>query len=1017
MYPQSLISPLRPGHFRLFVALRVSAMVFLLTIVAPERASAQASRQTPEQRFSEAYGLYADQLYEQAVQAFDAFRVDFPEHINTPEALYYQGESSLALGRDDEAVRLFSIFERTYPVHPLALQAQVALGKYFFEQGDYERATEMLEGVLAQRPPPEFGARALYLMGEAALRDGRTEEGLQLLVRSADEYPSASIAAAALFSVAYTQVQLGRYEDAAGTFERLDERYPDSEYAREIGVALADAYYELEDYPRVIAEIERRSAGLTGAAQMRAQFLLAESYNHLGDSENAIHYYRLFTEADTTNAYNRPAHYGLGWNYYREGAFEWAADEFALARSGHSDRIAEQATYYEAASRAQFNQPRDAIALWDEYLERWPEGSLAHHALYEQAVALYALNRWQEAGDALSRLIDLNPTSEMLGEALYLRGSTYIALNEFDQALRSFDRAIALNAAPESLRTAVRFQRAWLLYLAGRYAQSATAFDEFLRSGSTGDKTGEAIFWAADSRYQLAQYGTAQQGFARYLKEHPEGRQAQAALYALGWTHFKQAQYADAATYFQRFLSNYKDERATVPYRRDALLRLADSYYALKRYPEAIRAYAAAPEGTEDYALFQSGQAQANAGNAEQAIATFRRLLSAYPASDWAQEAQVKIGDLLFQAQRTDDAIAEYRQLIERYPRDPLAARAQYGIGDALYNAGRHEDAIAAYREVLEKYPTSPFAGDAAASIQFALINMGQEKRAARIIDEYRKEDGASTVVDQLRFRQAEARYQSGQIETAFQEFKEFVSTARDSPLRADAYYYMGVIQANRKQDSEAEAYLNRVIQDFQDSPRRAEAALRLADLYMTGERYQDALSMYGRAEEWAGGRAELISDARSGQSDAYIALGRPQEAERLLKDRIEGASDSPANHKALLELAQVYEAQSRTAEAEETYRQVVQQSRDASGAEALYRLGVLLLRSGDTSGAADMLARMTTLYPSFLQWHAPALLEEARAQRALGRTGEAARLFDRITSDFAGSPEAEVAARERAAL
>src|SRR5690606_9724198 len=245
-------------------------------------------------------------------------------------------------------------------------------------------------------------------------------------------------------------------------------------------------------------------------------------------------------------------------------------------------------------------------------------------------------------------------------------------------------------------------------------------------------------------------------------------RHAEAAHYALGWGFFRQGRYREAAPEVNEFRQAYRATGEGVPYRTDALLRLADSFYALKRYPEAIAAYSRVADEGESYAVYQMGQAYTNMGDAFQAITTFGNLVSEYPESEWRDEAEYQLAYLYFLNQDYDQAVTRYRSLISSVPGSPLAAKAQYAIGDALYNAGRLEEAVQAYRVVLENYPQSPFAPDAASSVYFALMNMNDEARADRIIEEFAAEHPGSPVVDQLRFRRAEVKYQSGRRDEAY---------------------------------------------------------------------------------------------------------------------------------------------------------------------------------------------------------------------------------------------------------
>ncbi len=454
-----------------------------------------------------------------------------------------------------------------------------------------------------------------------------------------------------------------------------------------------------------------------------------------------------------------------------------------------------------------------------------------------------------------------------------------------------------------------------------------------------------------------------------------------------------------------------------MPYRADARLRLADSYYAMKRYNDAIAAYTDAAEDGLEYALYQIGQAHYNSGNPGRALASFRRLLADYPNGEWVEEATYSIGYMQFQNEQYAEAIETYQTLIQTYPRDPLAARAQYGIGDAHFNAGRQNQAVRAYQTVLERYPESPYVADAASGMQYALVAQGDERRMQAVIDSFATRNPNSPVLAQLRYRQAEVRYQSGDRTGALSDFQVFIEQHRDSPQAADAYYYIGSIYEERDERGRAREAFSRVVNNYASSPRAPEAAWKLGQIHLEEGRNEEALAVFRRMAAMSGADGRTAARARFGEGVALINLGRTAEAERLLRAAIEAADGSDDALPAMLGLARVYEQSGRSSDAAQLYRQVGDRSRDEIGAEALYRLGMMQIQANNVQAGVETLSRIPTLFPGFEDWVARSYLAQARAFGRSGQTGEAVRLYNRVIAEFGGTPFAQTASREKAAL
>ncbi|NNE71180.1 MAG: tetratricopeptide repeat protein [Rhodothermales bacterium] len=997
--------------------MRVNALLIVIAslIGFTPNLAAQPIAPTENQSFTLALRAFEEGRFATAADRFGAFDEDFPGSDLQPDALYYRGASLLASGSENQAITVLADFERRYPEHPRSYEARLALGRHYFESGSARKAIETLSLVLESDPPDALAARALYWMGDASMQLGESDQALTYYARSA-AYRGTETAPAALYAQGYVLLEMGNYDDGALAFETLAARYPDSDLSLSVGLALAEVYYEVGDYLRTVEEIKRRLPRLDPALTDKANFLLAESYNQLRDSENAIVHYQRFTEQNPDSPFYRRAKLGLGWNYHYEGAFQWASEEFAGVQNGSGDDLDREALYYEAVNLKLSAKPYEAVEHFGEYVAGYPEGELADRALFEQGVLLYALRDWAESQAVFRRMVSDYPRSEVVGEAYMHLGNTLIARGDFDAALEAFDQAIERNAASQSLRDDVVFQKAWLLYRRADYPAAAAAFARLLDENPGGERAPESLFWMAESHFQLNDFERSGGLFRRYLREYPGGQHVEAAHYALGWSYFRQGQYGNAIPQFESFLRLHQAGTETLPYEADARLRLADSHYALKQYPQAIREYSRLAADGDDYSLYQIGQAYANANEPLEAISNFRRLLEIFPSSEWREEARYSLGYLYFLNQEYDQAIAIMEELIRAHGLDPLAAKAQYTIGDSHFNAGRLDASITSYLRVLERYPQSAFASDAARGIQFALVATGDDERSSAIIDSFAVANPNSPLLDELRFRQAEVRYQSGQPDAALNDLLAFVRQAEDSRLLSEAYFYLGSIYADRGDNTEAESYLRAGTDRYGDSDRTPDAAIQLGKIYLETGRLTPALTSFRLAAERAqqpGQRADAIY----GQGMALMGQGRVADAEVLLQEVVDAGSDEEATAAAYLGLGRIQAERGFSDRAGSYYSRAAAASRGEPGAEALFRLGSLLRRSGDHRGAIRELSRMPTLFAGYSNWMAQGYLEQARAFAAIGETGEAVLMYETVIDYYPERPEADIARAEKAEL
>lgn len=990
--------------------------LFVAGLLVPG-AHAQHTTPSPERVYADAVQLYHQRLYADAMTAFETYRAQHPDHALGGQSLYLEAQAALANDRNDDAIRLFKAFQTRYPSHPKAGDAQLSLAQYFLNEGNTAAAEDQLNTLIDDPSSSDQAARALYLLGTSERERGNLEQALQRFDRVRTEYPDAEVAPAALYAIGTTQVRLERYDQAAASFEQLGQQFPDSPFAQNLGTALGEVYYQLGQYEKAASELRSRLPQLEGSQRARAHFLLAESANHLRAGEEAVVQYRRVLDEHANSPYVAPAKYGLAWHYHRAGNHERAADLFARVRSEHNGRLATKAPYYEAVHRAKMGNADRAIELYKIVAKQSPKSRLAPEALFEAGLLRYEQQQYDSAAAFFRSITRDHPDAARIGDAYYWLGNAYLANERLDRALDAYNKATSYDTAPQSLLVEVRFQKAWAQYEDGRYKQAAPIFLSLAENAPETDRGSAALFWGGDSRYQQGNYSGARALFLRYLENYPEGDKAAGARYALAWTYFKQNQYKAAAQHFRTFLDSYQGQDQDIPYAQDARLRLADAYYALKRYEDAVEVYRRSDESASDYALYQSGEALNYAGRVDEAIRSLDRLVENHPNSTWRPEALYRLATIHFQQQNYETADSTYRRLMSEYPDHQLAPKAQYGIGDSRYNAGEMEEAVAAYRTVLEKYPNSPSAGEAASSLFFALSAAGQEDRADDLINSIAEKHPDANLKDRLRFQRAKAAYQSGESEKALNLFQSFVRTTSTTSLLPESYYFLGLLFADRDETTEAKNYLSQLVDQFPDSDVLPEGALRLGDLYLEEQDYEKAASAYRAAAENDAISPELRAQARYGESISLLNMGQNEEAKDILNRILESNESGPLRASAQLGLARIYEEEGRSSDALDLYRSVNEASNSETGAEALYRLGRLLLQQDNPQKAVQELDRVSSLYAGYPEWVARSTLKQAEAYQQLGQTGQAAQLYEEVIESYPGTPFAETAQKKRDAL
>ncbi|NEX12177.1 MAG: tol-pal system protein YbgF [Prosthecochloris sp.] len=113
----------------------------------------------------------------------------------------------------------------------------------------------------------------------------------------------------------------------------------------------------------------------------------------------------------------------------------------------------------------------------------------------------------------------------------------------------------------------------------------------------------------------------------------------------------------------------------------------------------------------DDRALFDAGMNAFNGYDYAEARKEFSALLSAYPQSALADDAQYYTAETYYNEKWYEKAILEYQLVIEKYPEGDKRPAAYFKQGLSFENIGDATNAGVRYKELIQLYPDSNEAG------------------------------------------------------------------------------------------------------------------------------------------------------------------------------------------------------------------------------------------------------------------------------------------------------------------
>lgn len=969
------------------------------------KAEAQTQPKAVHSDYLEGLRRYHEGQPEQAILFLGRFVQDNPNDPLIPSASFHITKAKSQL--DPENIEgYYEQFIAAWPVHEHAIDLILDLAHARMAERQFEEAITMYERASKQAVQDQRAPQIWYWMAEAAIQlddHPRARRFYQVVV---DDFGKTDWAPKALFAQASLYLRDEVFPMASTTFETLRTKYPRSQAARNIGTALGESYYMQGRYQEAVDNLLAQQSILEREVRSRAIYLIAESYNAMNSYEEASNYYLQYINLTDDKDDHRRAHYGLGWLYNKQEIYHWASDAFAKAADGE-DELARKALYYKAANEVIGGRYREALESFGKFGEKYKTGMWVEEAYYEWALTAFEVGNNALAIDICLDLIRRDLAKNKPGEVFILLGEAYYANNEFTRAIQAFDAAAQSTSLNPDIKRQARFQKGWALFREAAFEDAQPIFEALVREDANGAFSPEAIFWNADSYFNLKKYQSAISWYQRFIDRYPKHELIGAARYSLGWSYFQLGDFERAIPPLQAFLRDYKPPPiALFPYDVDTNLRIGDAYFGLRQYNQAIEAYSKVTNAQlgGDYAQYQIAMAYDRAQQPNEAVAAFRTVINRYPQSNLKEFSQFNIGYIYLLANNYEQAVKEFETLIRLAPASNWAARAQYNIGDAWYNAGEYQKAIDAYQVVLNRYPRSDYVVEAINSIRDAGLAIGLDNQTSDLMDQFLANNPNASTADRLRLSQARSLMEAGDFPAAVRAYQEIDRISSDENARAEAIFNLAEAHERQGNISAATQAYSKLINTYPSSNRVGPSLASLGRISYENGDYNASLKYY---EQLVRDHARMRQEGRIGMGNAYLALGNAARARESF-----GEAGASGSDEVLLGQAKSDLSEKRYSEAESVLKTISDRNTTATGAEALYQLGRAQQLAGKCNEAVVTFASVKLRFGVHESFVARALLESSRCYTSLGNPAESRKLLQQVADQYPNTDAGREAVR-----
>ncbi len=575
-------------------------------------------------------------------------------------------------------------------------------------------------------------------------------------------------------------------------WEHFLKTYPDSRLSYPVQLELAAAYLAAGDSSNAVRlwtvlSQQRQNIVLAGDAYWR----LANYYQQNGDlsqSEEILKTYLLEikTHPDQAEAYLRLAHAAESRGEYGTAAqfYERILSRFDYAPAADIAREQVINAYIRAG------QLDNALKKIQVILAQYPETSdrIAAHFLVAPQPSLYfyagkafaSSGKHPQARQYLLTFLNRAASPEHVNEALYLLGR--MAEQEDDPESALLQYALVKPAPSDSFFYQANKNRADILFKSGKYSEAVAILTTLIDMAP--DAAQKQDLEALKIRCMINQGAATQaavKAFSKTYKGTPSLPNHLASFeYERGRVAFTKKKFDPAIKYFKTVMKRYKET----------------DYY--------------------DDAHFMLGQAYATLNKPEEAIKVFREFQEKHPDSPLLSNVHLSLARIHFREEDQDAGLEETRKAVETAVDAPSRKAALSLLINAYKQIGLWDGALNSAREYVRLFPNAQDAVNKKISIGNAMIRLNRYQEA---IDYFKKLkfEVSSREEPEIQFYIGEAYYNSGQYQTAINEFMKIPLLSQKTKLQweASALYFAG--QSYEKLGRSQEAI--RMYQQIVDRP------------------------------------------------------------------------------------------------------------------------------------------------------------------------------------------------------
>lgn len=668
--------------------------------------------------------------------------------------------------------------------------------------------------------------------------------------------------------LAYNQ---GNYEDALKSFDRIAN---DKSYKAIVPYYVAEIYYFTGNKEKALQEAKRLIAlpeklYYDNELHLLAAQVLFEEKRYNEALPYFEHYYNLVDQIRKEDLYE------MAYCYYHQQEWQKAIDKFSQL-SDTRDSLAQTAMYLLGDCYLKTDDSKSARNAFTICAEMPFNPAQREAAMLLAAKLSYAMGYNSEALTHINTLLADYPASAYKDEANTMLSDLLIKTNQYTAAYNALQDVHEHDAAYWQVRQKVTYGYAMMQMQQGNMAFADSLLSMSLQRSSDEKYEQAANFWKSELAYKTRRFEEAITFGERFVERAVIRNKAeqlasnitlQNAYTTMGYAAMELQRFAVAQQYFSVSQMKATDGGSTL----DAVLREADAVFMQKGYMKAIALYdkvITAKGEDADYAKYQKGIVLGVIGKRADKAVLMQSLMSAKPASKYANEARYELALVQIEEDKYQAAISTLAPLAAVTDKN-FAVKSLMKTAFCYQQMNADDKAIETFKKVVTDYPAAEERSAALDALRGLYIDNNQPQAFAQLLKENNIRLTDDKSMDSTYYGAAEMQYAASNWAKAKQSFGTYLQQYPDGVFATKATFYKAEASYQLNNMKEALAGYDAVLQrGWSDFAERS--ALKAATISAVNNDNAAALKYYSLLRNYAMGKENLQESYTGMMRSAY---------------------------------------------------------------------------------------------------------------------------------------------------